>query len=34
MKNRLFEIEIDPKTGCMAALYDPGDAYRMNWCAG
>ena len=34
MKNRLFDVEIDPKTGCLAALINPEDEYRMNWCAG
>lgn len=34
MKSRLFDVEIDPKTGYVSAIRDPGDEQRMNWCAG
>lgn len=34
MKSRLFDVEIDSETGCVAAIRENGDKQGMNWCAG
>lgn len=33
MKNSFFNVQINPKTGCITSLVHPFDKDRMNWCS-